>query len=250
MGRIRLAPARRGHGVVRLLTARLLGWVCPDPMVVALMPSSIALNEKQHEDEAAFSPGMAKARWTWKSVGFRPFGEDIMIIMNHAMADHDEAVETLARKLGLPSDQAAAIAHPRLACPANLKLFPRIQAGRCLQGSQTVPGHFHRTPGAASTYRVADTLPLPAAVTYTFTGSGHGSGLGLFAPMFACVCSDASVRAGRTRYPRHSASLDTGLALIPLSAGLIIAAPLSRRLTIAFGARAAMAVGMGLLPAD
>jgi len=39
------------------------------------------------------------------------------------------------------------------------------------------PPHFHRTPGAASTYRVAD--------TYTFTGSGHGSGLDLSVPMFA-----------------------------------------------------------------
>ena len=64
--------------------------------------------------------------------------------------------------------------------------------------------------------------------------------------MFAPCLPDAPVRAGRTRYARHSASLDTGLALIPLSAGLILAAPLSRRLTIAFGARAAMAVGMGL----
>jgi GNAT superfamily N-acetyltransferase len=96
-----LAPAWRGHGIGRLLTARLLGWVCPDPMVVALMPSPIALDEKQQEDEAAFSQEMAKVRRTWKSVGFRPFGKYIMI-MDPAMVHHSEAVDKLARKLGLP----------------------------------------------------------------------------------------------------------------------------------------------------
>ncbi len=101
MDRVWLAPAWRGHGVGRLLTARLLGWVCPDPMVVALMPSPIALDEKQQEDEAAFNQEMAKVRRTWKSVGFRPFGKDIMV-MDPAMAHDDEAVDKLARKLGLP----------------------------------------------------------------------------------------------------------------------------------------------------
>ena len=99
--RVWLAPAWRGHGVGRLLTARLLGWVCPDPMVVALMPSPIALDEEQQEDEAAFNQEMAKVRRTWKSVGFRPFGKDIMV-MDPAMADHGEAADNLARKLGLP----------------------------------------------------------------------------------------------------------------------------------------------------
>ena len=70
-------------------------------MVVALMPSPIALDEKQGEDEAAFNQEMAKVRRTWKSVGFRLFGKDIMI-MDPAMADHGEAIDTLARKLGLP----------------------------------------------------------------------------------------------------------------------------------------------------
>jgi GNAT superfamily N-acetyltransferase len=99
--RVWLAPAWRGHGAGRLLTGRLLGWVCPDPVVVALMPSPIALDEKQQDDEAAFSQEMAKVRRTWKSVGFRPFGKDIMI-MDPAMAHHEEAVNKLARKLGLP----------------------------------------------------------------------------------------------------------------------------------------------------
>jgi GNAT superfamily N-acetyltransferase len=99
--RVWLAPAWRGHGVGRLLTARLLGWVCPDPMVVALMPSPIALDEEQQEDEEAFNQEMAKVRRTWKSVGFRPFGKDIMV-MDPAMADHGEAADKLARELGLP----------------------------------------------------------------------------------------------------------------------------------------------------
>jgi hypothetical protein len=44
---------------------------------------------------------MAKVRWTWKSVGFRPFGKDIMI-MDPAMVHHDQPVDKLARKLGPP----------------------------------------------------------------------------------------------------------------------------------------------------
>jgi hypothetical protein len=75
------------------------------------MPSPIALDEEQQEeeeeeeeeeeDDAAFSQEMAKVRRTWKSVGFRPFGKDIMV-MDPAMADHGKAVDKLARKLGLP----------------------------------------------------------------------------------------------------------------------------------------------------
>jgi hypothetical protein len=61
------------------------------------MPSPIALDEKQQEDEAAFNQEMAKVRRTWKSVGFRPFGKDIMV-MDPAIVHHDEAVD----KLGLP----------------------------------------------------------------------------------------------------------------------------------------------------
>ena len=90
--RVWLAPAWRGHGV-----GRLLGWVCPDPMVAALMPSPIALDEEQQEDEAAFNQEMAKARRTWKSVGSRPFGKDIMV-MDPAMVHHGVAVDKLARK--------------------------------------------------------------------------------------------------------------------------------------------------------
>ena len=58
-------------------------------------------DEKQQEDEAAISQEMAKVRRTWKSVGFRPFGKDIMI-MDPAMVHHGEAVDKLACKLGLP----------------------------------------------------------------------------------------------------------------------------------------------------
>jgi hypothetical protein len=123
---------------------------------------------------------MAKVRRTWKSVGFRPFGKDIMV-MDPAMADHEEAVNKLARKLGLPqrlgSRRDSREWPPRLACPANPKLSPRIQSGRCPQGSLTVSGRFRRTPGAAITDHVAG--------SYTFTGSDPCSGLDLSVPMFA-----------------------------------------------------------------
>jgi hypothetical protein len=102
LDRVWLAPAWRGHGGVgRLLTARLLRWVCPEPRVVALMPSPIALNDKQQEDKAIFDQEMAKIRRTWESLGFKPLGKDILI-MDPAMIHHDEAVKKLARELGLP----------------------------------------------------------------------------------------------------------------------------------------------------
>jgi hypothetical protein len=65
------------------------------------MPSPIALDEKQQEDEAAFSQEVTKVRRTWKSVGFRPICRDI-VVMDPAMMHHDEAVDKLARTLGLP----------------------------------------------------------------------------------------------------------------------------------------------------
>ena len=43
MDRVWLAPAWRGPGAGRLLTARLLGWVCPDPTSrLAAIPAAIA----------------------------------------------------------------------------------------------------------------------------------------------------------------------------------------------------------------
>lgn len=100
--RVRLATAWRGHGGVgRLLSARLLRSVCPGARAVALMPSPSALDEKQQEDEAAFRQEMAKVRRTWKSLGFKPFGKNILV-MDPGMVYQDEAVKKLARKLGLP----------------------------------------------------------------------------------------------------------------------------------------------------
>lgn len=51
--------------------------------------------------------------------------------MDPAMDDHGEAVNKLARNRKWP---------PRLACPADPKLPPRIQSGRCPQESPTVSG--------------------------------------------------------------------------------------------------------------
>jgi uncharacterized protein YukE len=65
------------------------------------MPSPIALDDKKQEDKAVFDQEMAKVRRTWKSLGFKPFGNDILI-MDPAMVYHDEAVKKLARELGLP----------------------------------------------------------------------------------------------------------------------------------------------------
>jgi hypothetical protein len=55
------------------------------------------------DGQAISSRRSARASGTlWeKPVGFRPFGKDIMI-MDPAIADHGEAVNKLARKLGLP----------------------------------------------------------------------------------------------------------------------------------------------------
>jgi hypothetical protein len=61
----------------------------------------IALDDKQQENEAAFKQEMAKVRRTWKSLGFKSFGKDILV-MDPAMVYHDETVKKLARKLGVP----------------------------------------------------------------------------------------------------------------------------------------------------
>lgn len=46
---------------------------------------------------------MAKVRRTWKALGFKPFGKDILV-MDPAMAYHDEAVKKLPQALPARSD--------------------------------------------------------------------------------------------------------------------------------------------------
>lgn len=78
LDRVQLAPAWRGcGGVGRLLTIRLLHWLCDDPRAVALKPFPIDLDEDQKQDKAVFQEAMTTVRRTWKSIGFEPFSDDI-----------------------------------------------------------------------------------------------------------------------------------------------------------------------------
>ncbi|MBE8516422.1 hypothetical protein ILP97_02635 [Amycolatopsis sp. H6(2020)] len=53
--RVQLAPAWRGlGGIGRLLTARLLRWVCNDPRLVAVLPFPINLDRALLKDNSIF----------------------------------------------------------------------------------------------------------------------------------------------------------------------------------------------------
>jgi len=100
--RVRLAPAWRGcGGVGRLLTIRLLQWLCSDPQVVALKPFPIDLDEDQKQDKVVFRKAMTTVRRTWKSVGFRPFLDDIWVL-DPRTGSYDRTVKKLSKQLGLP----------------------------------------------------------------------------------------------------------------------------------------------------
>lgn len=97
-----LAPAWRGcGGVGRLLTIRLLRWLCDDPRAVALKPFPIDLDEDQKQDEAVFRKAMTTVRRTWKSVGFQPFSDDIWVL-DPRTGSYDRTVRRLSKRLGLP----------------------------------------------------------------------------------------------------------------------------------------------------
>jgi hypothetical protein len=71
LDRVRLAPAWRGcGGIGRLLTIRLLHWVCDNPQAVALYPFPIDLDRGQKKDDAVFGKAMKSVQRTWKSIGF------------------------------------------------------------------------------------------------------------------------------------------------------------------------------------
>ncbi|MFI5610282.1 GNAT family N-acetyltransferase [Amycolatopsis sp. NPDC051903] len=90
IGHVVLAPAWRGSGGVgRLLTSRLLQWLCAEPRLIAVAPF-------------VSTPGAAphRARRTWASLGFRPYDNGIWIL-DPATSDHDDALFGLeARLLG------------------------------------------------------------------------------------------------------------------------------------------------------
>jgi len=101
LDRVRLAPAWRGcGGVGRLLTIRLLHWLCDDPRVVALKPFPIDLDEEQQKDKATFDKAMNMVRQTWKSIGFEPFTDDIWVL-DPRTGNFERTTKKLSIQLGL-----------------------------------------------------------------------------------------------------------------------------------------------------
>jgi hypothetical protein len=102
LDRVGLAPAWRGcGGVGRLLTIRLLRWVCDDPRVIALTPFPVELDDEQRNDKQAFRKGMARVRRTWKSIGFEPFSDDIWAL-DPRTKRYDQTDKQLSKRLGIP----------------------------------------------------------------------------------------------------------------------------------------------------
>ncbi len=84
----------------RLLTARLPRWVCDEPRIVAVHPSSIDLDSHQRRDDEVFIPAMQQVRRTWASLGFEPFTDDLWIKAPRSSA-HDKAVAAISQRIGL-----------------------------------------------------------------------------------------------------------------------------------------------------
>ena len=103
LDRVRLAPAWRGcGGIGRLLTIRLLHWLCDDPRAVFLKPFPIDLDEDQQKDDAVFRKAMTTVRRTWKSIGFQPFSDDIWVL-DPRTGSYERTVKKLSMQFGLPS---------------------------------------------------------------------------------------------------------------------------------------------------
>lgn len=101
LDRVRLAPAWRGcGGVGRLLTIRLLRWVCDDPRAVALKPFPIDLDKEQKKDKATFDKAMKSVRKTWKSIGFERFTDGIWVL-DPRTGDFERTTKKLSAQLGL-----------------------------------------------------------------------------------------------------------------------------------------------------
>ncbi|ASU81707.1 hypothetical protein CDO52_01855 [Nocardiopsis gilva YIM 90087] len=102
--RVTLAPAWRGlGGVGRLLISRLIPWICGDARLVAVCPYPVELTEDEESDDAVLAADLKRVRGIWRSLGFRPYTEDIWV-MDPAMSDHGRAVKNIARRLGLDPD--------------------------------------------------------------------------------------------------------------------------------------------------
>jgi len=99
--RAQLAPAWRGlGGVGRLLTARLLRWVCTDPRLVTVLPFPIDLDRALLKDNSIFEPALERVRRTWAALGFRPtIGQ--LWIMDPADGTHHNAITQIEKTLGI-----------------------------------------------------------------------------------------------------------------------------------------------------
>ncbi|MGV9294293.1 hypothetical protein [Amycolatopsis sp. NPDC003676] len=99
--RVRLAPAWRGlGGIGRLLTARVLRWICSDPRLIAVQPFPIDLDRSLLRHASVFEPALDKVRRTWASLGFVPaFGGTW--VADPGRSAYSNAVEALERKFGL-----------------------------------------------------------------------------------------------------------------------------------------------------
>lgn len=99
--RVRLAPAWRGlGGVGRLLTARVVRWVCSQPSLVAVQPFPIDLEYSERQDASVFGPAMERVRRVWESLAFERF-DDRVWVMNPTGVAHSDAVRRLEVELGL-----------------------------------------------------------------------------------------------------------------------------------------------------
>ncbi|OXM59317.1 hypothetical protein CF165_48410 [Amycolatopsis vastitatis] len=99
--RVQLAPAWRGlGGVGRLLTARLLRWVCADPRLVAVLPFPIDLDRALLKDDSVFEPALEQVRRTWAALGFRP-DTGRLWVMDPSDGTHQNAVTQIEKTLDL-----------------------------------------------------------------------------------------------------------------------------------------------------
>ncbi|OLZ57589.1 hypothetical protein BS330_14880 [Amycolatopsis keratiniphila subsp. nogabecina] len=123
--RVQLAPAWRGlGGVGRLLTARLLRWICTDPRLVAVLPFPIDLDRGLLKDDSIFEPALEKVRRTWAALGFQP-ATDQLWIMDPADGAHESTITSSMHTLALIDRPNSHVSHHRFAlrhsawtCPA------------------------------------------------------------------------------------------------------------------------------------
>ncbi|WP_158852864.1 hypothetical protein [Saccharothrix deserti] len=96
-----LAPGWRGlGGAGRLLAGRLLRWLCSAQSCVALKPFPVELSQAEKDDPAIFDPALERVRHVWRSLGFKPFTDDLFFMESRNMP-HRRAVQNLERRLGL-----------------------------------------------------------------------------------------------------------------------------------------------------